>query len=168
MKKLFWIAAAVACAGALAALGGATRATASSEVSVHITPCFFGGGTATVPAGSSVTVFIDWIEQTRGRIQSYLESQTTTASVNNVPVPQASSLWSAPGFDSSFADYPWFSVWTYGVGTLAHAGDQVTITMQINLQHHIPAGKDPDTGKMFFDGPGDVFPPATTCTITAV
>jgi hypothetical protein len=60
------------------------------------------------------------------------------------------------------------SVWSYGAGTLAQPGDQVTITMQINLQHHIPAGKDPDTGKMFFDGPGDVFPPGTSCTITAV
>jgi hypothetical protein len=106
MKRLFWIAAAVACVAALAALGGATTATASSDVSVHITPCFFGGGTATVPAGSSVTVFVDWVEQTRGRLQSYLESQTTTASANGIPIAQASALWSAPQFDPSFADYP--------------------------------------------------------------
>jgi hypothetical protein len=167
MKNRLMIGAA-ACAIALAAVGGVTKANASSTANVHLTSCIFGSGAATVPAGSTVSVNASWIEQTHGRVQSFLNSQTTTANVNGVQVANASSLWLAPFYDGSNSDYPWRTTWTYVAGTLTNPGDQLTVTIQINLQHHIPAGKDPDTGKMLFDGPGDVFPPAASCTITAV
>jgi hypothetical protein len=169
MKKLLVITAAVATATTLAALGSATAAGASSDVTVYLLPCFFGAGTTTVPAGSTVAGQLGWAERTRGRVQSFLESQTTTASVDGVPLAQAGDLWSAPFYDpAASSDYPWLSTWAGELGTLASPGDSLTITMQVALAHHIPAGKDPSTGKTFFDGPDDQFPPGTSCTITAV
>src|SRR3954452_5389843 len=82
--------------GALCALAavGAVTARGSSPVEVSLPGCYFAnGGQATVPAGSAVTARVTWAENNRGRVQDFLNAQTTTADVNGSPVANASKLW---------------------------------------------------------------------------
>jgi hypothetical protein len=142
------------------ALAAAT-AGASTPVTVGLAGCYFAnGGNATVPAGSSVTVRFPWGENNRGRVQDFLNAQTTTADVNGTPIAGASGLW-GPIQDNA-------STWRAAAGTLAKAGDSVTVHFQINLAQAVPEGKDPDTGQHFKVGPGAVLPADFGCTITAV
>jgi hypothetical protein len=60
------------------------------------------------------------------------------------------------------------SFWSLSAGTLANAGDTAVIAFQISLSDPIPEGKDPDTGKQLFSGPGNALPADFGCTITAV
>jgi hypothetical protein len=96
-----------------------------------------------------------------GQLQSFLRSQSTTASVDGAPVANASDLWSAPSDDPA----PWVTFWTYDTGVLADPGDSLTVTWQVTLSHPVPY-RDPDLG-ILFDGPGDVYPADASCTITA-
>jgi hypothetical protein len=132
---------------------------------VNLTRCHFGGGgNATVPAGSDVTVRIGWAENNRGRVQSFLNAQTTTADVDGTPVANASGLWSAI---SKLNGDLFVTFWSTFVGTLANPGDSLTVRLQVNLAHVVPAGKDPDTGEHFKEGPGPLLPADFHCTITA-
>jgi hypothetical protein len=139
----------------------AATAGASSPVSVGLSGCYFAnGGNATVPAGSAVTVRFAWGENNRGRVQDFLNAQTTTADVNGTPIAGASGLW-GPIQDSA-------STWRASAGTLANAGDSVTVHFQVNVTHVVSEGKDPDTGQHFKVGPGALLPADFGCTITAV
>jgi hypothetical protein len=147
----------------LAAVAAGTSSAA--PVTVSLSTCYFShGGQVTVPAGSDVTVRLGVAEETRGRVQGFLADQTTTASLDGNPVADASSLWDAP---EAFGD-SWISFWYLSVGTLANPGETTVVTMQINLLHRLPEGKDPDTGRQLFSGPGDILPSDFGCTITAV
>lgn len=163
MRILFTTVAAVAFCAVVAAGTG----SAAAPVSVSFANCAFNlGGNATVPAGSDVMVRVGWSSKSRGRVQDFLNNQTTTASFNAVPVANASTLW---GPQAKQSDGSWLSRWVGSGGTLANPGDTLVVTFQINLTHKVPDGKDPDTNRQIFAGPGDLFPAGfTTCTITAV
>ena len=160
MKHLKLLAAVGAAVCALVTVGGAS---AEIPTGVHLPSCYYAdGGQATVPAGTPVRVWMAFVEQTRGRLRSFLRSQHVTASVDGVPIADASGLWSEP----TVVPEPWSTFWIYDAGVLAHPGDSLTVTWQVTLDHRIPF-RDPDFG-LIFDGPGDVFPPDASCTITAV
>jgi hypothetical protein len=131
---------------------------------VSLFACYVNGGTATVPAGSDVTVRQGVAEPKRGRVQSFLDKQTTTATLNGSPVASASALWGAPEALGS----GYVSFWRLSAGTLANPGDTAVIAFQVSLSDPIPEGKDPDTGKQIFSGPGNIFPANFGCTIVAV
>ena len=149
---------------ALVALTATGTGSATTPPTVSLLTCWALGGTATVPAGVPVTVGVGYGQQSRGRIQNFINSQTTTASLDGVAVPGATGLWSAPeAVGDAYATF-----WRVSAGVLAQPGDTATVTLQTNLSHRIPGAKDPDTGKPSFDGPGDLFPENFTCTVTAV
>jgi hypothetical protein len=135
-------------------------------VTVGYSACVFaGGGNATVPAGSDVAFRVGLSWTNRGRTQSFINAQTTSASVNGTPMAGASSLWGTP----EPLGGGWVTFWSAPVGSLASPGDVVVVELQIAMQHGVPAGKDPATGRQIFVGPGNVFPAGfTTCVITAV
>jgi hypothetical protein len=161
--RIGFIAVAIAALVAVVAVGTGSAAT---PVNVSFTGCVFGGGgNATVLAGSAVTVRIGWASKNRGRVQDFLNSQTTTVSFNGNPVANASSLW---GPLTQQVDGSWSTRWAALAGTLASPGDQIVVKAQMAITHKVPDGKDPDTGKQIFAGPGNLFSPGfTTCTITA-
>jgi hypothetical protein len=154
----------VSCA-ALALTVGVVAGTgsAATPVSVSYPTCVFAhGGNVTVPAGSDVTVSFGWGESTRGRVQNFINDQSTTATIDGNP-SNVSSGWMTPvpvaDLYVSFLNVP--------VGTLASAGDTVVVGLQITLRHKLAEGEDPITGEQSFLGPGDVLP-NVTCAITAV
>ncbi len=156
MKRTMFFIIGICTAAAL----GASTAGASSPVTVGLVGCYFlGGGQATVPAGSDVTVRFTWGESNRGRVQDFLNAQTTTADVNGTPIAGASGLW-GPIQDAA-------STWRAFAGTLTNPGDSVTVHFQVNLAHVVSEGKDPDTGQHFKVGPGALLPADFGCTITA-
>src|SRR5262245_12075199 len=153
----------MAVVAALVAAVAAGTGSAATPVTVSLLTCYAHGGVATVPAGSDVTVRLGWAEQNRGRVQSFISKQTTTATLNGNAVAGASSLWGAP---EALGD-GFVSFWQGSAGTLANAGDTAVLTFQINLSAPIAEGKDPNTGKQLFAGPGDVLPADFGCAITA-
>ena len=155
----------VAVAAAFVAAVAAASGSAAAPVTVSLFSCYAHSGTATVPAGSDVTVRIGWAEENRGRVQSFLDKQTTTASLNGSAVADASSLWGEP---EALDPAGYVSFWHLSAGTLASPGDTAVVTFQVSLSDVIPEGKDPNTGKQIFAGPGDAFPANFGCTITAV
>src|SRR5262245_54336022 len=86
----------MAVVAALVAAVAAGTGSAATPVTVSLLTCYGHGGHATVPAGSDVTVRLGWAEETRGRVQSLIDKQTTTATLNGSPVADASSLWGEP------------------------------------------------------------------------
>jgi hypothetical protein len=151
--------------GALCMLAtvGAVTARGASPVEVSLFGCYFGnGGQATVPAGSAVSARVGWSGNNRGRVQDFLNAQTTTADVNGTPIANASEMWGP--IQNGVA---YFSFWRAPVGTLASPGDSVTVHFQVTLAHLVSLGKDPDSGDHFKVGPGAVLPAGFACTITA-
>jgi hypothetical protein len=145
---------------AVVAAVGVSTAAAGTPVEVSLVGCYFGGGgNATVPAGSDVTVRFGWGESNRGRVQDFLSAQTAAADINGVPIAGASSLWGPIQNNVTF--------WRTFAGSLNNAGDSVTVHMQITLSHVVSEGKDPDTGEHLKAGPGAILPADFGCTITA-
>jgi hypothetical protein len=162
MKRAIIMAAALCVLCGFAALGAVT-ARGSSPVEVSLPGCYFaGGGQATVPAGSDVTVRIGWSGTNRGRVQNFLNAQATTADLNGTPIANASALWGPVEYSVAY-----FSYWRARAGTLANPGDSVTVHMQVNLARIVEVGKDPDSGVNFKAGSGPVLPADFGCTITA-
>ena len=149
---------------ALAALAAAGVGSAATPVTVSMLGCYFDGGSATVPAGSDVTIRLGWGQQNVGLVHDFLNNETTTATLDGSPIANASARWGAP-----IALHPGGLSWWYSPSeTLANAGDSMSVTMQISLVNRIPQGRDPDTGKQIFAGPDDSLPADFGCTVTAV
>jgi hypothetical protein len=151
------------CTAALAVLvvaAGLTAATASAATTVvPLAPCVFtAGGHWSVPAGSDVVVRVGWAER-RGLVEQFLDAVTVGASVDGVPVADTAQYWGP--IDPS-AGTPGFFVsqWRYDVGTLANAGDHVTVGITWTLANAVRT-----TVPVGWYGPGVVFD--GTCTITA-
>jgi hypothetical protein len=130
---------------------------------VYIFPCANTGG-ATVPAGTPVSVWIGWFEVNPGLVRDFLTAQTTTLSIDGVPVAGASGFWGPVGYyepiDASA------SVWTYSTGRTLAAGESVVITVDVQLSRKLKQGKA--DGKSVFIGPGSAIHGPLTCTVTAV
>jgi len=147
------------------ALFAAIGAAPASPAVGFVACVFASGGATTVPAGTPVTVQLGVAWSNRGRAQDFVNAQTTSASVNGTPIAGASSLWGAP---EPVGD-AWATFWRAPLGVLSNPGDSFVVELQITLQHPIPGGRDPVTGKQLFSGPGNLLPAGfTTCTITAV
>jgi hypothetical protein len=134
-----------------AALG--TQTAAASTVTVSLVSCAANGGSATVPAGSTVTLRVGNGFQSRGNAVVFLKDVTVTASVNGTPVANPNQYWSAPSLISSL----WVVFWTYPTGiALINPGDSLTASFQETLTHSV--------GEL---RAGNQFNPALSCTVTA-
>ena len=139
---------------AFTALAGASPAAAAA--SLNLTVCADDGGAARAPAGA-VVAEIAWLDSSRSLVRRFVRRQTTTASVDGVPVVGASDLWGPP---TALGDL-WMTTWSRDLGVLA-PGDTTVVSLEIELVKKLRAGD-----KVFY-GPGSVTEGTLTCAVTAV
>jgi hypothetical protein len=122
---------------AIAAAAGVSASTARAGTAfVNPFNCaVLDGGAATVPAGSTVTIRQGIAENARGAVQSYLNAQTTTLSVNGGPIPDLSDDWTGP---LEMSDGSWQARVTYDTGVTLGAGQSLTFSFEIVLAHPVP------------------------------
>ncbi len=160
MKR--WLA--LAAIAAFAVMAGSAKA---ADVNVGAGACLVHGGQLTRPAGSTIVIHSGQFESNRGNLQSFLNAQTTTLTVNGGPAIDRSDSYGAPAQQS---DGTWVSLQDYPTGiTLVNPGDTMTFTLAISYSR-------PFTEAVYgFDGyePGAVIHnPAglaffVNCTVTA-
>jgi len=141
----------------------------TARADTAIVPAFvcaqLSGGNATVPAGSQV-VAQRWEAKTRGLVQTFLNAQTTTISVNGGEPVDVSADY-APIAPTSTGDL-YFTRVLYDTGVTLSAGESMTFNLVITLSHRLHDGftlADGDSHKPLFFGPGDTF--EFPCTVTA-
>ena len=162
----------LAVAAIVAALTMGVSTARAANVVVHWGSCVYGhGGNATVPAGSTISMYAGIQEVNAGLVHNFLNDQFTTASVNAGPPINMNPLYSAP---TQLPDGTWLSVFTYPTGiTLANPGDTMTFALTITLAHNLAEEVNGPAGfSVFGYPPGTVFfsPAGTgtaTCTVTA-
>jgi hypothetical protein len=125
------------------------------------------GGNATVSAGSQVVVAQRWEAKSRGLVQTFLNAQTTTISVNGSEPVDLSGDYDpiAPTSDGARN----FTRVLYDTGVTLSAGESMRFDLVISLSHRLHAGltlADGDSHKPLFFGPGETF--EFGCTVTAV
>ena len=155
----------------LAALVAAPRADAAL-VGVNAYSCIaLHGGSATVPAGSTIVVRQLVQEQTLGIERDFLNHQTTTFSLDGAPLADVSDEWSDPiQLDRDLPKPVWSSGFVRNTGImLAGPGDSMTFNFSLTLKSAVPEIFNPaiggESGQPAFNGPGVVV--AGTCTVTA-
>ena len=167
----------VASIAAALAIGVGT-ARAGNVVVVHTGHCVGAlNGYATVPAGSTVDMFMGSYDANKGVVTNWLHDQTSVVTVNGGPPVNVDSLYTAPSTIQPYGGAPqgaWLTYFVYPTGiTLANPGDSLTFTFTNTLKHLFA---EPFSGPVGFDlgyTPGTVFftPGGTTftltCTVTA-
>jgi hypothetical protein len=148
---------------ALALIGTAISFTAlsgpaSAAPAGFLEICDENGGVAAVPAGTPTTAEIRWLDTRRSLVRQFSRLQTTTATINGVPVTDASRRW-GPVVPSGDV---WSTTWSYDVGVFAFPGDSATVSIDIALARKLRGGD----GVVL--GPGSVLDHPITCTIGAV
>jgi hypothetical protein len=151
---------------ALAALAVPTAAHATSTSIVSATRCaFVGGGQATVPAGTEVVVSVGWATKNAGLAEDFLQTQTTTVSVNGGPVADVSSLYDKPApFATGWATFVY-----YPTGIVLGAGETMTFTISATISHRLLDGVtfvNGISGEPVFAEAGSLF--SFDCTVTGV
>ena len=136
-----------------------------------IVPAFvcaeISGGNATVPAGSQVVVAQRWEAKNRGLVQTFLNAQTTTISVNGGEPVDVSTDYDPIAPTSDGASY--FTRVLYDTGVTLNAGESMTFNLVISLSHRLHDGftlADGESHKPLLFGPGETF--EFGCTVTAV
>jgi hypothetical protein len=112
------------------------------------------------------------LEVNRGMLQSFLNAQNTTLSVNGGPPVNVNSLY-GPMFQNP--DGTWQVVLTYPTGiTLANPGDSMTVTENVTVDRQVAEELNGPVGFAdfgFFPGPPLLSGPglyaSATCTVTA-
>ncbi len=141
----------------------------AGEVVVNQVDCFYSGGVATVPAGSTIIVAGAWAEVNYGVLRNFLLDRTQTLSVNG-----GSPITVGFGAPYRVPNGLWVSDWSVATGvTLANPGDTMTSTDTVTLRHRwaeetngpvgFSLGTEP--GKPIHYGPG--LYTMDTCTVTA-
>ena len=137
-----------------------------------IVPAFvcaeLSGGNATVPAGSQVVVAQRWEAKRKGLVRTYLNTQTTTISVNGGEPVDVSGDY-APIAPTSSDGTSYFTRVLYDTGITLSDGESMTFNLVISLSHQLHDGftlADGESHKPLFFGPGETF--EFGCTVTAV
>ena len=146
--------------------GIAASAAKAADVNVNPFICqAFQGGQLTVAAGSTIVIRQGAAEQTRGILTSYLNSQTTTISVNGTTA-DVSGAWPAP---TQRPTGDWASFVTYPTGiTLAAAGDSLSVVWTTTFDHVVPEVFNPAAGGSPGKPAFNLNPVSFACTVTAV
>lgn len=153
----------VAVAAALAL--GVTPARAD-VVTVNPFACATGGGSVSLPAGSTIVVRQGLAEQARGILIALLQAQTTTLTIDGGPAVDISDDWTDL---VQMPDGSWQTAVEYPTGITLTAGQSLTLVFAITLEHQTPEVVIPplggDGGKPAFNVPGTQ---AWACTVTGV
>jgi hypothetical protein len=164
MKRLLAVLVAVS---ALAAVG-VSPSSASSPTVIRFFGCvYLHGGSVSVPAGTPVVLQAGWAAKTRGLIEDFLHTVTTTAALNGDPVTNADSLWTSP---DPTTDAPYWSTWQFYPGGTLAAGQSVTLTLDWTVSHPYWDGVtlNPDGSHAVTAAGGSVTGGPVTCTVTGV
>jgi hypothetical protein len=143
-----------------------TTARAQTAV-VPAFPCaVIFGGQWTVPAGSDVVVAQRWEAKNRGLVQSFLNAQTTTLSINGGAALDISGEYvpvsAAPGGT-------YFTRVAHDTGITLEAGDSLTFNVVISFSQRVLDGftlADETSHRPLFFGPGVAF--EFPCEVTGV
>lgn len=156
---------------AVSSVGTSSPANAATPVVVRLPACVFtGGGEATVPAGSEVTIGIAWISMARGGVQQFLGAVEATADVDGIPIdaenfgPITHDLVPLGGSRTDLPSY-WGTQWSHDLGTL-NEGDEVVVTANWSLTKRILDVNLNVSPPAFWVEAGPLF--GGTCTIRAV
>jgi hypothetical protein len=149
---------------AVATVAAAMSATARADtVSVGATGCaLVQGGHASVPASSTVTIRMGFAEQSRGILQSWLNAETTTLTLDGGSV-DVTGLFGAP---EQRSDGSWVSTASYATGITLAAGQTLTFVVQTVLAHPVPEVLPGSAGPPAFNPAGTQ--PPLACTVTGV
>jgi hypothetical protein len=146
-------------------LGSTLGVAAADPVTVSYAGCVFGnGGSATVPADSAVSIRFGWSAVTKAQVESFLKAVTTYASVDGTSVASANSYFSSPAMTTG----GWLTFWTYPTGRSLASGQSMTVTLNFYLSRKVPTGKDAATGRPLKAGPGFVWSPSLSCTVSGI
>jgi hypothetical protein len=146
------------------------RPSFSIQGSTAVVPAFVCavilGGDWTVPAGAEVVVDQRWEARNRGLVQSFLNAQATTLSLNGGPAVDVSGSWGpiAP----VPADGVYRAELALSTGTSLSAGQSMTFDLVLPLSHRVHDGftlEDGTSHKPLFFGPGVAFD--FPCRVTA-
>ena len=121
------------------------------------------GGHVTVPADTALEARGGWAAKTRGLVQDFMSSQTTTLSMDGAqPVDMAAFY----GSITQSGQDDWGVRFAYGLLPLA-SGQSTTVVENIVLPHRIQDGiavQTDDDSKPYFWGPSTL---TWTCVVTA-
>jgi len=152
MKGLFGIAVVV-----LFCLTAAPSA-AAENVTINLSVCDADGGEETVPAGATLVLQETWADTRSAHVRRFLRLQDTTASVNNAPVANASSLWGPVAQEGS----QYVTTWSYNTGVTLSAGESLQVAYDTTFTKHFRDGSGTayEPGSSVYGGP-------ISCRITA-
>ena len=154
----------VVAALAAVVLGWTASTAAAADAIVHPSVCDAQGGQATAPAGSTLVVRQGFAEQTRGILTAFLNSQTTTLTVNGGAPIDLSGGYSSP----AAAGDGYVSFVNYATGMTLAVGQSATFAFTISLSHPVPEVFNPaaggPAGQPAFNSGSTTF----TCTVTGV
>ena len=136
-----------------------------AEEVVHVNEC--KGGKTTVPAGSRIVLLFGWKAKNEGLVQSFLNAQTTTISLNGAAPIDVSDSYSAiekiPA--GEIPEGGSVSRVRYDTGVTLSAGESLQADGTTAVSHTVIDLFDEDTHKPVFFQPGD--PQTFSCRITA-
>jgi hypothetical protein len=121
------------------------------------------GGHVTVPADTALEARGGWAAKTRGLVQDFMSSQTTTLSMDGGQPVEMAAFY---GSIAQSGPDDWGVRFAYGLQPLS-SGQSTTVVESIVLPHRIPDGIAVQTGdnsKPYFWGPGTL---TWTCMVTA-
>src|SRR5215207_4635767 len=84
----------------------------AENVTINLSVCDADGGEETVPAGATLVLQETWADTRSAHVRRFLRLQDTTASVNNAPVANASSVWGPVAQEGS----QYVTTWSYNTG----------------------------------------------------
>ena len=148
-------------AGVLVFLTALLALPAAARAQTAVVPAFpcavIFGGQWTVPAGSDVVVAQRWEAKNRGLVQTFLNAQTTTLSINGGTALDISGEYvpisAAPGGT-------YFTRVAHDTGITLGAGDSLTFKVVISFSHRVLDGftlADETSQRPLFFGPGVTF-----------
>jgi hypothetical protein len=148
-----------------AALLATSTAAAADQSLVNAYGCYLQGGHVYRPAGTTIVARFGWAAKNNGLVRDFLESQTTTVTVNGGAAVDISNSFDLP------AEYPpgGFVSWTnYDTGIVLAPGESMTFRLVSTVSHRLLDGivfENGQFGRPLF-GEGTILD--ATCTVTGV
>jgi hypothetical protein len=155
--------------GVLVAVAALVATATATAADVIVNPYFgCGGGTRTVPAGSTIVIRQGWVAANRGLAQDFEGAVTTVLTIDGANRADADD----PGYGSLIGNPDgWTWRWSYPTGITLGAGDSMSFTFDWIVSHPIHdgivLGGDHDM-RPALGGPGSVFGGPLACTVTGV
>ena len=138
-----------------------------AEEIVHLFRCADEGGESTVPAGSRIVLLFGWASENKGLVQTFLNAQTTTISLNGAAPIEVSDSYSAiekiPA--GGIPEGGSVSRVRHDTGVTLSAGESLQADGTIVVSHPVVDFFDETTHKPGFFQPGH--PDTFSCRITA-